>query len=79
MMTTINNHRPVSLMRELERKQTATNPARERVSLSRVSVVGRGRLGTALASGLRAAGLTVDGPLGRDAEPAGRGSAPRER
>jgi predicted short-subunit dehydrogenase-like oxidoreductase (DUF2520 family) len=65
-------------MRELERKQISTHPTCESVSLSRVTIVGRGRLGTALASGLRAAGLTVDGPLGRDAEPAGRGSARRE-
>jgi predicted short-subunit dehydrogenase-like oxidoreductase (DUF2520 family) len=32
----------------------------------------------ALAIGLREAGLTVDGPLGRDAELTSRGSAPRE-
>lgn len=31
----------------------------------RLAVVGRGRLGTALSSALRAAGWTVDGPLGR--------------
>jgi predicted short-subunit dehydrogenase-like oxidoreductase (DUF2520 family) len=65
-------------MRELERKHISTHCALELGSLSRLSIVGRGRLGTALASGLRAAGLTVDGPLGRDAEPAGRGLAPRE-
>jgi len=35
----------------------------------RCAVVGRGRLGTALAAGLRDAGLTVEGPLGRGADP----------
>jgi predicted short-subunit dehydrogenase-like oxidoreductase (DUF2520 family) len=37
-------------------------------NLSRCAVVGHGRLGTALAAGLRAAGATVDGPLGRGAD-----------
>jgi predicted short-subunit dehydrogenase-like oxidoreductase (DUF2520 family) len=37
----------------------------------RVAIVGAGRLGTALASGLRAAGLEVEGPLGRGAAPRG--------
>ena len=32
------------------------------------AVVGRGRLGTALAVALRAAGVPVDGPLGRHAD-----------
>jgi len=32
-----------------------------------VAVVGRGRVGTALARALRAAGVTVEGPLGRNA------------
>lgn len=36
----------------------------------RISVVGNGRLGTALARALRAAGLTVDGPLRRGEIPA---------
>ncbi len=36
-----------------------------------IAVVGAGRLGTALAGALRAAGLTVAGPLGRGASPAG--------
>jgi predicted short-subunit dehydrogenase-like oxidoreductase (DUF2520 family) len=35
----------------------------------RCTVIGRGRLGTALAAGLRAAGLTVEGPLGREVAP----------
>ena len=35
---------------------------------ARWAIVGRGRLGTALADALRAGGLPVDGPLGRGAE-----------
>jgi predicted short-subunit dehydrogenase-like oxidoreductase (DUF2520 family) len=38
----------------------------------RLAVVGHGRLGTALADALRSAGLAVDGPLGRGADPAAR-------
>jgi predicted short-subunit dehydrogenase-like oxidoreductase (DUF2520 family) len=37
----------------------------------RVGVIGNGRLGTALAAGLRAAGLEVDGPAGRGEVPSG--------
>jgi predicted short-subunit dehydrogenase-like oxidoreductase (DUF2520 family) len=37
--------------------------------LDSIAVIGAGRLGTALAAALRAAGLTVDGPLGRGAAP----------
>ncbi len=37
--------------------------------LDSIAVVGAGRLGTALAAALRAAGLSVDGPLGRRADP----------
>lgn len=37
--------------------------------LDGVAVVGRGRLGNALAEALRAAGVAVDGPLGRGANP----------
>jgi predicted short-subunit dehydrogenase-like oxidoreductase (DUF2520 family) len=37
----------------------------------RIGVVGSGRLGTALAAGLRAAGLQVDGPAGREQLPRG--------
>jgi predicted short-subunit dehydrogenase-like oxidoreductase (DUF2520 family) len=36
----------------------------------RMAVVGAGRVGVPLASGLRAAGLTVEGPLGRGEKPA---------
>jgi predicted short-subunit dehydrogenase-like oxidoreductase (DUF2520 family) len=39
------------------------------LSSLRSAVIGRGRLGTALAAGLRAAGLAVEGPLGRDVAP----------
>jgi predicted short-subunit dehydrogenase-like oxidoreductase (DUF2520 family) len=39
--------------------------------LDRIAVIGAGRLGSALAPALRAAGLTVDGPLGRGVAPAG--------
>lgn len=34
---------------------------------ARIGIVGRGRLGTALAESLRAAGLPIEGPLGRGA------------
>jgi predicted short-subunit dehydrogenase-like oxidoreductase (DUF2520 family) len=34
-----------------------------------LAIVGAGRLGTALASALRATGLEIDGPLGRGADP----------
>jgi predicted short-subunit dehydrogenase-like oxidoreductase (DUF2520 family) len=37
--------------------------------LDSIAIVGAGRLGTALAAALRSAGSTVDGPLGRGADP----------
>jgi predicted short-subunit dehydrogenase-like oxidoreductase (DUF2520 family) len=40
-------------------------------SPARVGIVGAGRLGTALAEALRAAGVEVDGPVGRGQVPAG--------
>jgi predicted short-subunit dehydrogenase-like oxidoreductase (DUF2520 family) len=49
-------------MWELERE-----PALPALARLRCAVVGDGRLGRAVASGLREAGLTVDGPLGRGA------------
>jgi len=52
--------RPVSPTRELEREYSAGATAR-----TRLAVVGRGRLGSALAAGLVAAGCDVTGPLGR--------------
>jgi predicted short-subunit dehydrogenase-like oxidoreductase (DUF2520 family) len=52
-------------MRELER--VPPSPLRAR---PRLAVVGGGRLGTALVPALGAAGLNVEGPLGRGADPA---------
>ncbi len=49
-------------MRELERDSTSDPPA-----CRRLAIVGRGRLGTALAAKLCEAGYEVDGPLGREA------------
>jgi predicted short-subunit dehydrogenase-like oxidoreductase (DUF2520 family) len=40
-----------------------------RIDLSRIAIIGRGRLGTALAAALRAAGRPVEGPLGRGEPP----------
>jgi predicted short-subunit dehydrogenase-like oxidoreductase (DUF2520 family) len=40
----------------------------------RCAIVGAGRLGTALARALRAAGIPVEGPLGRGADGAGAGA-----
>lgn len=57
--------RPVSLMRELERESSSEPPA-----CARVAIVGRGRLGTALADALRER-YEIVGPLGRGAEPRG--------
>jgi predicted short-subunit dehydrogenase-like oxidoreductase (DUF2520 family) len=53
-------------MRELERDFTATH----RAITQRIAVVGRGRLGSALAPALRAAGVAVEGPLARAEAPA---------
>jgi predicted short-subunit dehydrogenase-like oxidoreductase (DUF2520 family) len=47
-------------MRELDRIPT---------HLTACAIVGAGRLGTALATALRATGLEIDGPLGRGADP----------
>jgi predicted short-subunit dehydrogenase-like oxidoreductase (DUF2520 family) len=55
-------------MRELDRlPQPPTASAL--TALERVAIVGNGRLGNAMAGALRAAGLQVTGPLGRDAAP----------
>ncbi len=51
-------------MRELERNLHPHPPG----PLPRCAVVGAGRLGVALCAALRAAGVAVDGPLGRGAE-----------
>lgn len=53
-------------MRELERDSTSDTP-----SCRRLAIVGRGRVGHALADALSAAGFEVDGPLGRGADGAG--------
>ena len=52
-------------MRELERRPLGP-PTRPIACDRRVAIVGAGRLGTALAAGLRRAGVAVDGPLHRD-------------
>jgi predicted short-subunit dehydrogenase-like oxidoreductase (DUF2520 family) len=51
-------------MRELDRDFPLDTPA-----CARLAIVGRGRLGTALAASLAAAGYDLIGPLGRDADP----------
>ena len=53
-------------MRELERESSSDIPPS-----TRLAIVGRGRLGTALAASLREAGIEVLGPLGRGADGAG--------
>jgi predicted short-subunit dehydrogenase-like oxidoreductase (DUF2520 family) len=53
-------------MRELERDSTSDTP-----SCRRLAIVGRGRVGHALADALGAAGYAVEGPLGRGADGAG--------
>jgi predicted short-subunit dehydrogenase-like oxidoreductase (DUF2520 family) len=57
-------------MRELERIAHSPTHSLPR-DLTGVGVVGRGRLGTALASALRAAGYQADEPAGRGEIPAG--------
>jgi predicted short-subunit dehydrogenase-like oxidoreductase (DUF2520 family) len=59
-------HRPVSLMRELERESSPDDP-----SCRSLAIVGQGRLGNALASALRDVGYAVVGPLGRGADGSG--------
>jgi predicted short-subunit dehydrogenase-like oxidoreductase (DUF2520 family) len=54
--------RPVSQVRELERDFASHAPVR-----GRLAVIGRGRLGIALAAALSDAGYAVLGPLGRGA------------
>jgi predicted short-subunit dehydrogenase-like oxidoreductase (DUF2520 family) len=61
------HHTPTGIsMRELERDATSDNLSRRRLA-----IVGRGRVGRALAGALRAAGYEVSGPLGRGADGAG--------
>jgi predicted short-subunit dehydrogenase-like oxidoreductase (DUF2520 family) len=47
------------------------NPTNDTISTARVGVIGAGRVGTALASALREAGVAVTGPAGRDEIPRG--------
>ena len=50
-------------MRELERDSTSDTPA-----CRRLAIVGRGRVGHALAGALHEAGYTIEGPLARGAD-----------
>lgn len=60
-------------MWELER--TSKTPSEVLPDLpQRLAIIGRGRLGTALARALHAAGVEVSGPLARGAAPAGFGA-----
>lgn len=58
-------------MRELERTAADSTdaPTPGTAGALRIALVGRGRVGGALARALRAAGHAVDGPLGRDEHP----------
>jgi predicted short-subunit dehydrogenase-like oxidoreductase (DUF2520 family) len=60
-------------LRELERDLSllTSASAQPRARLLRLAIVGRGRLGNALTSALRDAGVEVVGPLGRGADAAG--------
>ena len=59
-------------MRELERQSDDTRPRRGAPGApTRIGLVGRGRVGRALASALVAAGYEVAGPVGRHERPAG--------
>ena len=59
-------------MRELERDSSSILDGRSPLTRP-LAVVGDGRLGRALASAFRAAGLDVQGPLGRGADGSGAG------
>jgi predicted short-subunit dehydrogenase-like oxidoreductase (DUF2520 family) len=54
-------------MRELERNASDDVPS-DCLGDATVAIIGRGRLGTALAAALREAGITVTGPHGREAD-----------
>jgi predicted short-subunit dehydrogenase-like oxidoreductase (DUF2520 family) len=59
-------------MRELERIRSSDDPTPTSVTaLDRLAIVGRGRVGTALAGAFRERGLEIVGPLGRGAAPTG--------
>ena len=63
------------LMRELERDSRSLDetcePRADDVDRKPLAIVGRGRLGTALADALQAVGYEISGPLGRDADTTG--------
>jgi predicted short-subunit dehydrogenase-like oxidoreductase (DUF2520 family) len=58
-------------MWELERENLSDTPTHANAALTRLAIVGRGRLGSALASALRDRGFEVVGPLGRGVAPTG--------
>jgi predicted short-subunit dehydrogenase-like oxidoreductase (DUF2520 family) len=58
-------------MRELERNTAAETTYPASLDALSIGIVGRGRMGRALAGALAAAGHAVDGPAGRGAIPAG--------
>lgn len=58
-------------MAGISRRRTGLRPATD---IPALAVIGAGRLGRALVSGLRAAGLDVAGPLGRGADGDGYGA-----
>ena len=67
-------------MRELERASSSEDNGRRRLATgsrdsivdacTRLAIVGRGRIGTALAAALDVAGYEITGPLGRGADAA---------
>lgn len=57
-------------LRELERDSSSILPGRPN-SVGALAIVGDGRLGRALASAFRVAGVEVEGPLGRGADGSG--------
>jgi predicted short-subunit dehydrogenase-like oxidoreductase (DUF2520 family) len=57
--------------KELKMSESRQTPEVTQVAPARVGVVGRGRVGTALARALAEAGVEVDGPAGRGEAPAG--------
>jgi predicted short-subunit dehydrogenase-like oxidoreductase (DUF2520 family) len=58
-------------MRELEREFPSDLPKPDSPPSGRIAIVGRGRLGTALAGALSGAGRVVEGPFGRGADGSG--------
>jgi predicted dinucleotide-binding enzyme len=58
----------------MDRLSPLTRRAEARIP-DRIAIVGAGRLGTALATALGAAGIEVDGPLARDETVSSRSTA----